>query len=137
MRRPTRTRRLSIAALASSLVFVVIASAGIRSFWRWDAITNHYGRDIRLEAGHITYRQMSDPLSAALYPRARHIAWKTRVSRESLILWPRIEIYGNSLNVCLPLWPVLLLLLIAPARWVTARPIGGPAFPVVTDGKEE
>lgn len=33
MRRPTRTRRLSIAAIASLLAFGVVAAAGVRSFW--------------------------------------------------------------------------------------------------------
>jgi len=30
-----------------------------------------------------------------------------------------------------PLWPMLLLLLIAPVRWLIARPANSPAFPVI------
>jgi len=32
----------------------------------------------------------------------------------------------------IPLWFVLLLLLIAPALWLVARPTNAPAFPVIT-----
>ena len=37
--------------------------------------------------------------------------------------------------VRIPVWFPLLLLLIAPARWLIARPADAPAFPVITDAK--
>src|SRR5690348_16105615 len=71
MRRTTRTRRLSIAALASSLAFVAVAGAAVRSFWiptvkvfgDWNRIT--------LEHGSVTYLRLSkigsvDPSAAYL-----------------------------------------------------------------------
>src|SRR6185437_12354296 len=58
MRRPTRTRRLSIAAIVSLVAFVVLASAGVRSLFvydQWD-----FGSHI-IESGNfgIGYRRMS------------------------------------------------------------------------------
>jgi len=76
MQRPTGTRRLSVATMASLLALALVASAGIRSFWTRDAITNHYGRAIFLEAGHLGYRQISGPLPRDMIPRARHISFR-------------------------------------------------------------
>jgi len=44
MRRPTRTRRLTIAAVLSLMAFGVVTGAGVRSFWSLDCWENSNGR---------------------------------------------------------------------------------------------
>jgi len=41
------------------------------------------------------------------------------------------------LVVDVPLWPLLLLLLIAPIRWLIARPANAPAFPVIAKARQK
>ena len=43
----------------------------------------------------------------------------------------------REFEIVMPLWPLLILLLIAPVRWLTARPANAPAFPVIANAKHE
>ena len=144
MRRPIRTRRLSIAAMASLLLFVAAASAGVRSFWRWDNFgAAKYGRVIHIEGGCVEYVHISPPPASGV---RRHISGKSAASNVSIrrVIWGfsvRKGIYSTrpvkatALLITIPLWPFVLPLLIAPICWLSARPANVPAFPVVADAK--
>jgi len=142
MRRPTRTRRLSIAAIASSLAFVVVAGAGIRSLWNLDCWENANGRwGIALAGGCAHFNHHSGMVVQYIPIGFYHIDLKLDRSDAARAIWgfsiDREFVHlknGNGRNfyLHLPLWPLLILLLIAPACWLIARPANAPAFPVVT-----
>lgn len=143
MRRPTRTRRLSIAAIISLLAFVAVAGAAVTSLRAADAWNDGNGQGARLFVGRVTYELTLDPPFSpsgrvllnfsAISPSLRNIgeaiwgfrAWHGFVTN---IYVGKEEVYSFSA----PLWPILLLLLIAPVRWLIARAQDAPAFPVVT-----
>ena len=138
MRRPTRTRRLSIAAIWSLLAFFVVAGAGARSYWIADELTGvrsqigFAGGCVYLERiiapngfavrGHTSFH--IDPHGRAIFP-----GFSTRTVRYA----PKFEMD----SVIVPIWPLLLLLLIAPVWWLIARSANAPAFPVITERKSE
>ena len=70
MRRPTRTRRFSIAAMMSLLAFVVVAGEGSRSCWIWDQWHTGAGKTISLENGCILYTHVSG--AVAEFPMMKH-----------------------------------------------------------------
>lgn len=147
MLRPTRTRRLSIAAIASLLAFAVVAGAGIRSLWNLDCWENSNGRwGIALAAGCAHFNHHSGAVVQYIPIGFYHIdvrldrsevaaraIWGFSIDRESV----RIK-DGNGRNFYLhaPLWPLLILLLIVPACWLIARPANVPAFPVIAASKQ-
>ena len=51
MRRPARTRRLSIAAILSLLAFVVLMGEGARSLWSWEQVAVGNGMALGVDAG--------------------------------------------------------------------------------------
>jgi len=112
MRRPTRTRRLSIAAIVSLLLFGAVTSVAIRSVW----IENYYtfGRftQIAIYSGCVRYLHVSGD----------QMFFSSPVKSSCLVL---------------PLWPLMIVLLIDPVCWLVARPTNAPAFPVITDAKNE
>lgn len=144
MRRPTRTRRLSIAATVSLLAFLVVAAAGIRSLWVFDAIgtpTQAGGWAVELADARATFELVlsagaSGPtgrghVSARLRPNSSIVGraiWGFRAQKTVL---PRMEMF----QIITPLWLPLLLLLIAPMSWLIARQANPPAFPVVNEAK--
>lgn len=147
MRRPTRTHRLSIVAIEWFAVFLVVAVAGIRSFWICDALGNGNDRAIFLEGGYLVFIHSSG--NATFLPPSGYLSGPIddefpfprsflgfAVKRESATL-----LFGKAIatefSLRAPLWFPLLLLLINPVRWLIARPVRGPAFPVVTDAKNE
>ena len=147
MRRPTRTRRLSIAAIASLLVFVAAAAAGVRSFWISDTwIFAICQSEIVLSDGCITGARIksvgmegfdrSKHLSDRVAPDKRNIAraiWGFRAWH--IVLPHRSGVREEISALDAPLWSLLLLLLTSPVRWLIARSGNTPAFPVVTDTK--
>jgi len=149
MRRPIRTLRLSIAAVLSLLAFVVVCAAEVNSFWDvhiWQAET---GRTVELFGGRIGYQHPDAPrfgpgghisFKAALIttPKRRIIAdaiWGFEIRRFAIHSMLDPSDVDKFFLVAAPLWPFILLLLIAPVRWLIARPANAPAFPVVTDAK--
>lgn len=142
MRRRVRTRRLSVTAMMSSLAFLVLVGAGLRSFWKWDGWEFGNGQLIALESGSVVYSQEKVPgsfrpgghvlgdVKYALFPKGtlgfafRDEAGQTRLGYMSIFV------------LRAPLWPLLLLLLIIPALWFVARP-AGPAFLVIADAKDQ
>ncbi|HEX5242368.1 MAG TPA: hypothetical protein VFW23_03820 [Tepidisphaeraceae bacterium] len=145
MRRPTRTRRLSIAAIASLLAFVVAAAAGVRSFWISDTwIFAICQSEIALSSGCVTGARIksvgmkgfdrSKHLSDRVAPDKHNIAramWGFRAWR--VVLPHRSGVREEISAIEAPLWSLLLLLLIAPVRWLIAHPADAPAFPVIAD----
>lgn len=148
MRRPTRTRRLSIAAIVSLLLFVAVAGAGVRSFWTWDEWSLGTGLGVDLIRGCIDFMHQSkgNTVDSPLFAHSSVSADATD-TLDSLIL-PKWSFAGFSERhvgdgnstfeqtyFAVPLWPLLLLLLIVPVRWLFARAPNTPAFAVVTDVK--
>lgn len=144
MRRPTRTRRLSIAACLSLLVFVLVGSAGVRSFWIWDGWVYTPKAEltgIMLHRGSIF---CVHPRGETLQGGLRHVSGPANADPglPGSILGFFVS---NDLDhgadgertfaLQVPLWFPLFLLLVAPVRWLIARPANAPAFPVVTDAK--
>lgn len=145
MRRPTRTRRLSITAILSFVAFVVTATSGIRSFWSMDEFDFGQDRAIALNGGCLHYARASfkfrqDPFG--------HLTWRYQIITYpnnflGFATWKGVVRFskgtgtgtGSVFHLRVPLWPLLLLLLIAPLRWLIARPANAPAFPVITDAK--
>jgi len=145
MRRLARTRRLSIAAMLSLLAFVVLAAAGIRSLWVFDAIgrsNQHGGWAIELADARATFELVlssgaSGPIgrghvSARLRPNSSIVGraiWGFHAEKTVL---PSMQL----IQIITPLWLPLLLLLIAPVCWLIARQAKPPAFPVVETKQE-
>ena len=138
MRRPTRTRRLSIAATVSLLAFVVVAGAGVRSLWTWDVWTDGNGRVVGLEQGCIIYTHTvaarPDAPSTHLSGNAKDLPVPKNVLGFAVENRVEHNQFGNEkvFGLRVPVWFPLLLLLIAPVRWIFARPATTMAFPVVT-----
>jgi len=133
---------LSIAALVCCALFVVAAGAGVRSFWKQDSWI--YGRDKRVVGfgfgrGRMVGVYLSVP--AGINITFGHQSWDaTSFEAPSPILpvavvkkTDHLLSVGDLIQraVWVPLWFPLLLLLIAPARWLIARPANAPAFLVV------
>lgn len=120
MRRPTRTRRLSIAAMGSFVAFVVVASAGLRSLWTADDWMVGTGRAIGLNDGHIFFAHgsrsivhgpphQSSPSSS--YPFASFLGFSFRH-----IKIPLRKTTAEAHVYDVPFWFPLLLLLITPVH---------------------
>lgn len=142
MHRPTRTRRLSIAAIVSLLAFVMLAGAGVRSFWTWDMLTDGNGRAIALQQGCIIYEHSiatrPDAPSSHFSGSAKNLPVPKNFlgfAVENRVIHTQ---FGNDkvFGVRVPTWLPLLLLLLAPTCWLLARPASAPAFPIVTDSNQ-
>jgi len=137
MRRPIRTRPLSIAAIMSFLAFVVVAGAGARSYWvynGWECGRFRFGE---LECGRVAYERLSGGIFDTMADRSRYFSRNAiPVDMLSTLKFDLVNANQDGeikvFIVRVPLWPLLLLLLIAPALWLIARSLGVPAFPVVT-----
>ncbi|HEX5243834.1 MAG TPA: hypothetical protein VFW23_11280 [Tepidisphaeraceae bacterium] len=138
MRRPTRTRRLSIAAVLSFAAFVVTATAGVRSFWTMDEFDFGQDRAIALNGGCLHYARASFKFRQ---DRIGHLTWRYQViaypnnflgfaTWKGIVRFSKGTGTGKVFHLRLPLWPISLLLLIAPACWLIARPANPPAFPL-------
>lgn len=138
MHRPTRTRRLSIAAITSCAFFVIVAAVVVRSFWTADLLILRPGTTVVIDNSVVLFAHAPPDLIVG----ASHQSWPTRpyalnwsilkLSHTRHIIHREgtgagtISVYG------IPPWPPLLLLLIAPVRWLIARSENVPAFPVIT-----
>ncbi len=137
MRRPTRTRRLSIAAIVSLMAFVVVSGASVRSFWIYNGWGFGRFRYLDLQRGRVVYERFSGGSFETMADHSRFLSnpatpldalstFKFAVLDQTLFGGIRVFVIWT------PLWPILLLLLIAPLRWLVARPANAPAFPVLT-----
>lgn len=141
MRRPIRTRRLSIVATVSCAAFLVVASAGIRSFWITDELDLGQHRAIGLIGGSAIYVRTAYKITP--HPFRYQSGHYKKIQHPpgilGFVIWTQVlRVSGRNFKVFfagVPLWPLLLLLLIAPARWMMALPVRAAAFPVVTDGE--
>jgi len=137
MRRPIRTRRLSIAAMASLLAFAVVAGAGIRSFWTMDELDFGQRRATALNGGYVHYARASFEIGQGLvvHQSRRYQVISYPNNFLGFSVWKQVTSFpgasGTVFRLRVPLWFPLLLLLIAPVRWLIARPQYVPAFPVV------
>lgn len=142
MHRPTRTRRLSIAAMASLLAFVMVAGAAARSLWVCDGWTYGGNQAIGFYGGRVIYTQVLPNLQSGHFSSTstpidrtfRDAVWGFSAERKAFPAPIKVNPRGqvSFISVTVPIWPLLLLLLIAPARWLIARSASAPAFPVVT-----
>lgn len=151
MRRPTRTRRLSIAAVVSLLVFAAVAGVGARSFWILDNLSLGVHQVILLNRGCLVYEHESTNgnLSSPFIAQHGSALIEERAFTVEKILsadWVHAGFWGGEMTdgfsyegryFGVPLWPLLLLLLVAPSRWLISRAANAPAFPVINDGKRE
>ena len=136
MRRPIRTRRLSIAAIWSLLAFMVLTGAGVRSFWIADMLTGTRS-EIGFAGGLVYFPHISPPngfgvrahRSIHIDPHGRAIFPGLRI--KTVVYAPQFKM----LSEIVPIWPLLLVLLIIPACWLIARSENVPAFPVVTNSR--
>ena len=149
MRRPTRTRRLSIAAIASLLLIVAVTAEGIRSFKVLDQLAYGYPFRLVIVGGDIGYvhitgiyvSQWDGPLGFISEDVAGD-GW------DNPVCWFRMRVTNTSVSgpgpirifeVWVPLWFLVLFLLIALVLWMISRPassLSRPAFPVITDAKQ-
>jgi hypothetical protein len=146
MRRPTRTRRLLIAAIVSLLAFGAVAVMDVRSFWVAEIWQDRHARSVALYDGRVTYRHALAKLSvfqsgrwsikASLITHSRHIVadaiWGFQAHTDSFPSPVNSSKVDTFFFAAVPLWFPLLLLLIIPICWLIARPANAPAFPVVT-----
>lgn len=149
MRRPTRTRRLSLAATTSFAIFLVVGVAGIRSFWTWDALDFGVGNRILISHGYLRYSHtwISQAPGYPVQPQSlSHESGHDLSTLGSLgrhfLGFSYNHIKASQTSNCLdvyelwiPLWFPLLLLLFAPMRWLFAQHINVPAFPVLNEAK--
>ena len=151
MRRPTRTRRLSIVAIVSLVVFVGLAGAGVRSYTTWDEWQFNIHHSVGIYHGYFYYWNTHLTLPPGITPKwtsghssggqttAEPLPYKSFLGffydREGgLDRYPAYpDDYQSSIYI--PLWFPLLLLLILPVRWLIARRANAPASPVITDAK--
>lgn len=144
MRRLIRTRRLSISAVVSLLAFGLVATTDARSFWHYDTWISQNGCLAIGLANGSAVTNYEFATKSRIYPRGRHMQFKTTNQVGSRI-WQNVRAFpiqcemihdragnGGTFCFCASLWPLLLLLLIIPMRWLFARPESSPAFPVVT-----
>jgi len=124
MRRPARTRRLSIAAIVSLLLFGAMTGTESQSISIGDSGL------LRLSHGTMEFRLIwnqkpsADPGSSSF---SEH-----QLSGFTLTKW--VSGFGPvHLIIEVPRWLIFLLLLIIPVRWLVARPANAPAFPVISD----
>jgi len=142
MRRPTRTRRLSIAAISSVVLFGVVAGAGVRSFWVWDIWDRPNAWEIDLVGGGANFLiHLHGPHKYTAPLEHLHMSIDPADSFTTRCLWDfeihsKIENGGSGgqklFQVSVPITFPLLLLLIIPVRWLIPRPENAPTFPVIT-----
>ena len=139
MRRPIRTRRLSIAAIEACALFVLLSFAGIRSFWTWDALSTG-SQAIGLMGGYLVYTQASG--KGVIYSESGHLSGSMQphlldMPKSFLGFAAKTNVFSSPFGIekdfalRVPLWFPLFLLLVYSGRWLIARPANTPAFQVI------
>lgn len=128
--------------MASFLAFAVMAGAGIRSFWRMNEVDFGQERAAALNGGYLHYARASFKLGQGLvvHRSRRYVVIAYPNNFLGFSMWKQVMPFpkasGTIFRLRVPLWFPLLLLLIAPVRWLVARPQYVPAFPVVANAKQ-
>jgi len=134
MRRPTRSRRLSIAAIVSITGVFVIAAAAVRSLWAFDHLDFTSAQGIGLSEGCIVYWRWSGksligmntegnpPILGALRPY---------IGTHEKQVFSTSSMNPKCFYVSVPLGLPLLILAITIAYWLVGREADEPAFPIV------
>lgn len=127
--------------MVSLVALLALAGAAVRSFRVASDTKIGWRNDILLDGGYITYlhiyqtREARDQSGNLKWPiKFRWIGGGFRVGQWILIL--SNEYTFVQCGIEFPLWFPLLLLLIAPVRWLIARPASASAFPVITDATQ-
>ena len=151
MRRPTRTRGLSIAAAMSLVLFIAIAALWVHSYTMTYTELHQrirvQGQQIEFatdflrvcDGGIYFHHEVTQFAAANIDANEEKQLLQSRGSSYALMkqppwdgaAWPDDPNGWHG-----PLWIPLLLLLIAPVCWVIAHPASTTAFPVVTDAKQ-
>ena len=120
-------RRLSIAAMASLLLFVAVGGIGVRSLHIVDSLNIDPSLAIASSCGCVVYSRRFVDYSDKDYPNFSSSAIGPYSAGDVL----KFKHFEDS-SLRLPLWPLLVLLLVAPVRWLISRPENAPAFPVIS-----
>lgn len=130
MRRPTRTRRLSIAAIVSMLLLVVVAQA--ESHWIETPSPIGDSGSLKLSDGTMEFR-LGWNQKASIKPGSLSLS-EHKMLGFTVTKW--VAGFGPVILIIeVPRWPIFLLLLIIPVRWLMGHRANAPAFPVITDSK--
>jgi len=134
---------LSVTAILSLLASVVVAAAGVRSVRTYDAWgSNNW--TIGIENGSIGFMRETGYYADGPMDRLGHISSAARTAGPFVNLKFSISSQDvipsrpgalKILELHIPLWLPLLLLLITPVCWLIARPANAPAFAVITNAK--
>ena len=138
-----------IVALLSMVAFLAVAAVGVRSLWVHDSFYEFgdFGdREIDIYNGCVAFRRQApnSPRKLITLIVARgHTATQLTPSPHSVgqafrgFEKTETDLTASKIIVVkTPVWPLLLLLLVAPMRWLIARSPNAPAFPVITDAKQ-
>lgn len=133
-----------IVALLSMVAFLAVGTVGVRSLWVHDSFYEwgDYGdRAIDIYNGCVAFRrQLPNPPRMLItgIDAHEHTAMQLTPGLQSIEQairgFERTETdltASKIIVITTPIWPLLLLLLIAPVCWLIARPASAPAFPVV------
>jgi len=126
--------------MVSLLAAVAVGTVEVRSFWNYDAWHGGKGQDFVLDEGCASFCSRSAK-PTPFYRRGReHGTMQPDSSSISQGIWgfefrhgisADMPLDGPTTEFALPLWPLVLLLLIAPLSWLCALPPNAPAFPIV------
>lgn len=147
MQRRIRTRRLSFAATMSFAALLALSLAGVRSFWRWDALYLPAGSKLLISHGYFQYSHTWISQAPGYPLKERSLFYDSGLNPtepESLgthfLGFSCFHIKASQTSNCLdlfelwiPLWFPLLILLVAPVRWLITRLGNAPTFPIIAE----
>jgi len=127
----------------SFAALLALSLAGVRSFWRWDALYLPAGSKLLISHGYFQYSHTWISQAPGYPLRERSLSYESGLNptepgslgRRFLGFYCFHIKASNCLDLFelwIPLWFPLLILLVAPARWLIARSGNTPAFPLVT-----
>lgn len=147
MQRRIRTRRLSFAATMSFAALLALSLAGIRSFWTSDALYLPAGCRLLISHGYFQYSHTWISQASGYPLKERSLSYESGLDPmepgslgRRFLGFSFFHIKASQTSNCLdlfelwiPIWFPLLILLIAPVRWLIARSGNAPAFPIIAE----